>query len=185
MQSQNSLPPDDELARHLDADLRDLVHSVDLADRVSADDLDLGDRHRAGVCAQDRAHRRDPPSRCLAVVQVPGTSLSLPWAAGAGIFTVAAERSSRGPADCPAPSPSGSPGSLPGWLGAKSEEGLRFVGQSLSRARERGRSPDNHRTSAWRLGWVCLSCSGSDRSQARSRNQRERKSPHCLSFRPL
>ena len=30
---------DDELARHLDAGLRDLVHLTDLADRVTADDL--------------------------------------------------------------------------------------------------------------------------------------------------
>jgi hypothetical protein len=174
---------DDELARHLHAGLRDLVHLTDLADRVTADDL--WDKVIAiePACARRIVHTAATlASRRLAVVQVPGPSLSLPWAAGPGIFTVSAPRSSRGPADCPAPSPCGSPGSL--RQDAEPGEGRVFVGQSLCRARECGRSPDNYRTSAWRLWGVCLSRSGSDRSQARSSNQRERKSPHFLLLSP-
>jgi hypothetical protein len=81
----------DELARHLDAGLRDLVHFTDLADRVSADDL--WDKVIAiePACARRIVHTAATlASRRLAVVQVPGPSLSLPWAAGPGIFSLCA-----------------------------------------------------------------------------------------------
>ena len=61
----------DELARHLDAGLRDLVHFVDLADRVSADDLwdktsALNRRVRDGSCTPPQCWRRGSatPSGC-------------------------------------------------------------------------------------------------------------------------
>ena len=133
-----------------------------------------------------RAESCTPPatlaSRCLAVGQGPGPVAVASMGGGPGIVTVSAPRSLRGPADCPAPSPCGSPGSL--RQDAEPEEGRVFVGQSLCRARECGRSPDNYRTSARRLRGVCLSRSGSDRSQARSCHQRERKSPHRLLLSP-